>query len=377
MLEESRRKSEQLLRAAIDAIPEGFAYFDADDRLAIFNQKMAEIYPRISDVFRIGTPYNVFLRAGVEKGQYFEVGRSKEEFFKERLAYHRDPKGAIEFHLPNGRCIRLEEKKTPEGGRVGIRTDVTEEKKAEEKRLRQYQKMEVLGQLTSSVAHDFNNVLTVLDCNIGLLNSQNGTQKQQHSLINDCLEAVEMGASLTKRLTKFARGAPAAKTRVDLNLLIAGFSDLLARSVGKDNTIAVMLPDNPLPVLADAAFVEVALLNLVVNARDAMPEGGMITVSLSKTSIDEKTGSLYGNVEPGPYALLQVSDTGIGMAPEIKDRVFEAFFTTKDEGKGTGLGLSTVQDLVRSSSGFVQVESEPGKGTTVKVFLPLYEEQSP
>jgi signal transduction histidine kinase len=105
-----------------------------------------------------------------------------------------------------------------------------------------------------------------------------------------------------------------------------------------------------------------------------MPEGGMITVSLSKTIIDGKVESIYGNVEQRPYALLQVSDTGIGMAPEIKKRVFEAFYTTKGEGKGTGLGLSTVGDLTQSSGGFVQIESEPGKGTTVKVYLPLYEE---
>jgi len=257
---------------------------------------------------------------------------------------------------------------------VAIRTDFTEKKRAEEERLRQSQKMDILGQLTGSVAHDFNNLLTVLDCNISLLKSQNIDQERQQSLIKDCLAAVELGSNLTSRLTNFARKEPLAETKVDLNKLIVGFSDLLNRSLGEDVSFEFVLSDDPLPVLVDIVLVEVGLLNLAINARDAMPEGGMITVSLSKTIIDGKVESIYGNVEQRPYALLQVSDTGIGMAPEIKKRVFEAFYTTKGEGKGTGLGLSTVGDLTQSSGGFVQIESEPGKGTTVKVYLPLYEE---
>lgn len=257
---------------------------------------------------------------------------------------------------------------------VAIRTDFTEHKRAEEERLRHSQKMDVLGQLTGSVAHDFNNLLTVLDCNIRLLKSQNIVQEQQQSLIKDCIAAVELGSNLTSRLTNFARKEPLAETKVDLNELIVGFSDLLNRSLGEAVSFEFVLSDDTLPVLVDTVLLEVALLNLAINAGDAMPEGGMITVSLNKTIIDGKVEFICGNVEQRPYALLQVSDTGIGMASEIKDRVFEAFFTTKDEGKGTGLGLSTVRDLAQSSGGFVQIESEPGKGTTVKVYLPLYEE---
>ena len=257
---------------------------------------------------------------------------------------------------------------------VAIRTDFTEKKRAEEERLRQSQKMDVLGQLTGSVAHDFNNLLTVLACNISILKSPNIDQEKQLRLISDCLAAVELCSNLTSRLTNFSRKQPLATTKVDLNKLIVGFSELLKRSLGKDISFEFVLSDDPLPVLVDIVLVEVGLLNLAINARDAMPEGGMITVSLSKTIIDEKVESIYGNVEQRPYALLQVSDTGIGMAPEIKKRVFEAFYTTKGEGKGTGLGLSTVGDLTQSSGGFVQIESELGKGTTVKVYLPLYEE---
>ena len=258
---------------------------------------------------------------------------------------------------------------------TAISDDIENRRQSEEERLRQSQKMDVLGQLTSSVAHDFNNILTVLDCNIGLLKSQNISQEQQQSLIKDCLGAVELGSNLTSRLTNFARKEPLAETKVDLNKLIVGFSDLLNRSLGEDVSFEFVLSDDPLPALVDIVLVEVGLLNLAINARDAMPEGGMITVSLSKTIIDGKVESIYGNVEQQPYALLQVSDTGIGMAPEIKKRVFEAFFTTKDEGKGTGLGLSTVRDLAQSAGGFVQIESKLKKGTAVKIFLPLYEEE--
>ena len=235
--------------------------------------------------------------------------------------------------------------------------------------------MEVLGQLTSSVAHDFNNLLTVLDCNITLLKSRKIGQEEQQSLIKDCLAAVELGSNLTSRLTNFAKKGPLAQTRTDLNKLIFSFSDLLIRSVGEDVSIEFVLHEDTLPVLVNTAVLEVALLNLAINARDAMPEGGMITVSLSYTIIDGKVECIYGKVGPGPHALLQVSDTGTGMAPEIKERVFEAFFTTKDEGKGTGLGLSTVRDLTQNAGGFVQIESEPGKGTTVKIYLPLHEEE--
>lgn len=253
--------------------------------------------------------------------------------------------------------------------------DITERKRAEEERLRQTQKMDVLGQMTSSVAHDFNNLLTVLRCNIDLLKSPNIGQELRQSLIKDCVEAVELSSKLTSRLTDFARKEPLAETTVDLNTLIVGFSDLLNRSVGKEVSIEYVLSDDTLRVLVDTVLVEVALLNLAINARDAIPEGGMITVSLSKTIIDGKVESIFGNVEEQPYALLQVSDTGVGMARETREHAFEAFFTTKDEGKGTGLGLNTVQDLVQSTGGFVQIESAPGQGTTVKIFLPLHVEE--
>ena len=256
-----------------------------------------------------------------------------------------------------------------------INHDITERKRAEEERLRQSQKMDVLGQLTGSVAHDFNNVLTVLDCNIDLLKSQENLQEEQKNLLDNCIEAVELGSNLSNRLTKFARVEPLAKTRVDLNAWIDSFGELLNRSVGKGISIEYVLPADTMPVLVDATLLGVALLNLVTNARDAMPDGGKITVSLDKTKIDEAVDPVRGKDEKRTYALLQVSDTGTGMSRKIKERVFEAFFTTKAEGKGTGLGLSTVKDLAQSADGFVQIESEPGQGTIVKIFLPLHEEE--
>jgi signal transduction histidine kinase len=237
--------------------------------------------------------------------------------------------------------------------------------------------MDVLGQLTSSVAHDFNNVLTVLDCNIDLLKSQENLQEEQKNLLDNCIEAVELGSNLSNRLTKFARVEPLAETRVDLNAWIDSFGKLLNRSVGKGISIEYVLPADTMPVLVDATLLGVALLNLVTNARDAMPKGGKITVSLDKTNIDEAVDPVRGKDEKRTYALLQVSDTGTGMSPKIKERALEAFFTTKGEDEGTGLGLNTVKDLAQSADGFVQIESARGKGTAVKIFLPLYEEKSP
>ncbi|MCK5495962.1 MAG: hybrid sensor histidine kinase/response regulator, partial [Hyphomicrobiaceae bacterium] len=157
---------------------------------------------------------------------------------------------------------------------------------------------------------------------------------------------------------------------IELNTLISDLVDFLQRSVAQQNvSIDVALSEDRLPVYVDVVLVEMALLNLVINARDAMPDGGTITISSGQAIIDETTEADWGTAAPGRYAFVQVADGGVGMAPEIKKKIFKAFFTTKEKGKGTGLGLSAVQDLARESDGFVQINSEPGKGTEVKVFL--------
>jgi signal transduction histidine kinase len=256
----------------------------------------------------------------------------------------------------------------------GVSFEITNQRRSEQIRLRQSKKLELIGQMTGSIAHDFNNVMTVLSCNIPLLNSQRVSPEKRNDLIKDCIEAVGMASNLTNRLMAIARKEPLDKIRVDLNDLLEDQADFLKSSVGQSATLEFSLHEASLPVYVDAVLVEMALLNLVLNSRDAMPEGGAITVATYEAAVDTATPANWGKPHAGPYAILQVRDTGAGMTSEVKEKIFEVFFTTKVKGKGTGLGLSAVLDLAKEAGGFIQIDSEPGKGAAIKVFIPLEDE---
>ena len=183
-----------------------------------------------------------------------------------------------------------------------------------------------------------------------------------------------MASNQTKRLMAIARKEPLKKTSVDLNDLLEDLADFLKRAVGQSATLEFSLREASLPVYVDAVLVEMALLNLVLNSRDAMPEGGVITVATDEASVDRATPANWGKPRAGPYAILQVTDTGTGMTSEVKENIFEVFFTTKEKGKGTGLGLSAAKDLAKEAGGFIQIDSEPGQGAAIKVFIPLQDE---
>jgi len=253
----------------------------------------------------------------------------------------------------------------------GVSFEITNQRRSEQIRLRQSKKLELIGQMTGSIVHDFNNVMTVLSCNIPLLNSQRVSPDKRNDLIKDCIEAVGMASKLTKRLMAIARKEPLKKTSVDLNDLLEDLADFLKRAVGQSATLEFSLREASLPVYVDAVLVEMALLNLVLNSRDAMPEGGVNKVATDEASVDPATPANWGKPRAGPYAILQVTDTGTGMTSEVKEKIFEVFFTTKEKGKGTGLGLSAAKDLAKEAGGFIQIDSEPGQGATIKIFIPL------
>jgi signal transduction histidine kinase len=242
--------------------------------------------------------------------------------------------------------------------------------------LRQAQKMEAIGQLTGGVAHDFNNLLTVI---LGGLDSiRRETEKPPEDLDVArirrmqamAFQGAERAATLTSRLLAFARRQPLAPRPVDLNKLIAGLNDLLQRTLGETIALEVVSAGGLWVAHADPAELESALMNLAINARDAMPRGGKLTVETANVFLDEDyVSALVEPVPPGQYVMLAVSDTGEGMDKETIDRVFEPFFTTKAPGKGTGLGLSQVYGFVRQSGGHIRIYSEPGEGTVVKMYL--------
>ncbi len=241
--------------------------------------------------------------------------------------------------------------------------------------LRQAQKMEAIGQLTGGVAHDMNNLLMVIQGNLELLERQLAPAPRSGRLrqpVRRALDGVERAAALTQRLLAFARRQPLDPKPVEPDRLVAGMSDLLRRTLGETIAIETRLAGGLWRIFADPNQLENAILNLAVNARDAMPEGGTLTLETANAHLDADGVGTPHEAGSGDYVLIAVTDTGIGMPREHADRAFEPFFTTKDVGKGTGLGLSQVYGFVKQSGGNVEIESEPGFGTTVRIYLPRY-----
>ncbi|MBX3507345.1 MAG: PAS domain S-box protein [Parvibaculum sp.] len=252
---------------------------------------------------------------------------------------------------------------------VGSIIDVTEQRSLEE-RMRQSQKMEVIGQMTGGVAHDFNNLLTVILGNAELLAEQLRDKERLKALAEMTAAAAQRGAQLTHRLLAFARRQPLEPKPVDVNALVAGMEGLFRRTLSEDIEIDLVANENLWVTELDPGQLEVALLNLVVNARDAMPDGGKLTIEMGNADLDADYAERQVELEPGSYVMISVSDTGCGMPKEVADRAFEPFFTTKEVGKGSGLGLSMVFGFVKQSGGHAKIYSEEGEGTTVKLYFP-------
>ena len=241
--------------------------------------------------------------------------------------------------------------------------------------LRQSQKMEAIGQLTGGVAHDFNNLLMVIMGNLEYaqrtMASWNDEAHQRLARrVDYAMQGAQRAASLTKRLLAFSRQQPLNPTPIDVNRLLPGLSELLSRAVGEQISLEIVGGGGLWTTEVDGGELEAAILNLVVNARDAMPNGGKLTIEASNSYLDEAYCKEQVDVSPGQYVLIAVSDNGSGMPPEILKRAFDPFFTTKQTGQGTGLGLSQVYGFVKQSKGHVKIYSETGEGTTVKVYLP-------
>ncbi len=273
-----------------------------------------------------------------------------------------------EYAAPLGKWIDVNACPSQDGLAVYFR-DITRERQLQEQ-LQQAQRMEAIGQLTGGVAHDFNNLLTVMLGNAELLSEELAHDERLNPLAVMVVEAAQRGADLTQRMLAFARRQPLAPEVVDVNLLIGGLDPLLRRALGEHIEIAFVHENSPCLALVDPAQLESALLNLCINARDAMSQGGKLTVDTANVLLDADCAAQQGDVKPGAYVQVGVSDTGCGIAPADLARVFEPFFTTKEQGKGTGLGLAMVYGLVKQSDGHVTIYSEPGHGTTVRLYLP-------
>jgi PAS domain S-box-containing protein len=254
-------------------------------------------------------------------------------------------------------------------GYRGTATDLTKQREAEQQ-LRQSQKMEAIGQLTGGVAHDFNNVLTVIIGSIDILTDGLANKPQLAAIARMIEEAATRGADLTSQLLAFARKQPLQPRDTDINNLIVNTAKLLRPTLGEQIEIDAMLEADCWRALIDPSQLSTALINLAVNARDAMSNGGKITFGTTKLTGGPSACGAYPEMKPGDYVTITVSDTGAGIPVAIQDKVFEPFFTTKELGKGTGLGLSMVYGFVKQSGGHIKIDSEEGRGTTVSLYLP-------
>jgi PAS domain S-box-containing protein len=252
---------------------------------------------------------------------------------------------------------------------LAIIRDVSE-RRAIEQKLRQSQKMEAIGQLTGGIAHDFNNLLAVIQGNLEMISAEVAGKSDFAEMTDDALRAVGRGASLTRQLLAFSRLQPLVPQVVRLDALIASITKLLQRTLGETIEIKTNIPPSLWAVQVDPNQLENALLNLAVNARDAMPDGGKLTLEASNKILDRNDAERNAEVSPGCYVQLAVTDTGIGMPKEMVEKAIEPFFTTKPMGKGTGLGLSMVYGFLKQSGGHLNIYSELGRGTTVRLYLP-------
>jgi two-component system, cell cycle sensor histidine kinase and response regulator CckA len=294
-------------------------------------------------------------------------------------AVARGEKRCIEFRIEGFKGVRrcmemtavpLRDEATGANLVLAVSHDITEHRRLEEQ-FRHSQKMEAIGQLAGGVAHDFNNLLTVIQGNASLLQETVGEVAQEH--VQDILQAAERAAGLTRQLLLFSRKQVMQPVELDLNEAVEKTIRMLRRVLGENIALHTEFsPDLPL-VLADAGMIEQALLNLAINSRDAMPGGGRLSVSTSAEFVDDGQALENPEMPAGLCACLAVSDTGSGIPPEIMPHIFEPFFTSKEVGKGTGLGLATVYGIVKQHRGAIKVESEPGKGSLFRLYLPAVE----
>jgi signal transduction histidine kinase len=260
---------------------------------------------------------------------------------------------------------------------MSLEAEITERKQAEqalketEEQLRQSQKLEAVGRLAGGIAHDFNNLLTVIMGYCDMLLGSNQFGEVPRERMEEIKKAAKRASSLTHQLLAFSRKQVLKPELLDLNSLIEGTGNMLRRLIGEDVSLTTSFGRDLGKINADPSQIEQVLINLVVNARDAMPNGGKITIKTSRVELDEAYSDLHMAVKPGRYLMMGVSDTGLGMDAEISKKIFEPFFTTKGVGKGTGLGLSMIYGIVKQSGGNIWVYSEVGRGTTFKIYLPL------
>ena len=368
--QETLRESEQLARGIIDTALDAFVQVDEKSVIRDWNAQAENILGWSRDE-ALGK--DVFELMGRPDGQG-PLKQALQSFLLSGSEVVRQPRRELQIRRRDQKELTVELSiaalKT-RGGFVfnGFIRDLTDKLAAEE-RIRQAEKMEAMGQLTGGIAHDFNNILTVITGTIEILADAVKGEPQLAAITRMIDEAASRGADLTQHLLAFARKQPLEPKITDVNTLIIDTAKLLQRTLGEHVEIESVFEDETCPAIVDPNQLATAILNLALNARDAMPDGGKLIIETGFAVLDDNYARMHSDVRPGRYAMIAVSDTGTGIPAAIRDKVFNPFFTSKGPGKGTGLGLSMVYGLIKQSAGHIMIYSEEGHGTTIKMYLP-------
>jgi len=357
------------LRAVIDTAVDGVILIDARGTVLMLNPACERLFDytaseMIGQNVKLLMPLSYKAEHDNYISNFLKTGRRKIIGIGREVVGQRKDGSTFPMDLSVG-----EAKQDGESVFVGIMHDLTSRKRTEEQ-LVQAQKMETVGQLSGGIAHDFNNLLTVIIGNAEFLADELESRQELRQLAEDIGRAGERGAELTRRLLAFSRRQNLLPVEIDCNVLVESMQKLLRRTLRENIEITTDFEPGLRPVYADAAQLESAILNLLLNAQDAMASGGRLSVTTANVSLDSQYHSLHPEVRAGEYVMIAITDTGEGMPKSILDHVFEPFFTTKEVGKGSGLGLSMVYGFIKQSNGHVSIYSEPSLGTTVRMYLP-------
>jgi signal transduction histidine kinase/CheY-like chemotaxis protein len=369
----ARRRHETLARegaileAALTGMTDGIMMVDRDLHLTAWNSHFPEFTGVPPEILRVGLPIEDIFRAQAVGGEFGPVEVEAEVARRLEMLRSGASMGMRERPRPGGRQLEVRRSRLPGGGFVTLYTDVTARRQTEE-RLRQAQTMAAVGRLTAGVAHDFNNLLAAITGNAEILHGQLSEQPTLAPRLAMILQTAGRGSDLVRRLLAFSRKQELAPVLVDLNKVVRGMGDLLRATLGRTIRVETELDEKLWLALIDPVQIEHVILNLAINARDAMPDGGTLTISTANTMLGPHSAS--ADLPPGDYVIVAVTDTGTGMSEEVLQNVFEPFFTTKPPGQGSGLGLSQVYGMASQSGGGVRIDSALGKGTTVSVLFP-------
>jgi two-component system cell cycle sensor histidine kinase/response regulator CckA len=370
----NRKRAEEALvrlRQAVDASGEVVFMTDREGLITFANPEFARLYG-YPEAEVVGKTTPRILKSGTTPPEHYT--RLWETILSKQVA-----REEMTNRTKDGRLVTVESSANPVlddrgsiTGFLAIQRDVTARKQLEEQ-FRQAQKMEAVGRLAGGVAHDFNNLLTIINGYAQLFLEDMDSSDPQYTRIGEILKAGERAAGLTRQLLAFSRRQVLEPKVLNLNNVVEGMRKMLQRLIGEDIELRSILDPTLSQTKVDPGQIEQIIMNLAVNARDAMPEGGTFILHTYNADLDETYASTHAGVVPRAYVALAVSDSGIGMDRETQAHIFEPFFTTKEQGKGTGLGLATVYGIVKQSGGHISVYSEPGKGTAFKIYLPRVE----